>query len=64
MDFEEYWQAITPLEAQYSLWMIKLFSYPHLKKHDQEKVHREFYGSAQIQKRYSSLEDASRLING
>lgn len=44
---EDYWAAITPIEAQKALVDLTVSSYPHLSsKSEREKVHRDLYKKA------------------
>lgn len=42
-DFETYWLAITPIEAQNMLMQMRVADYPHLTKNDRTKSHKELW---------------------
>lgn len=43
---EEYWQAITIIEARSSLVALTESDYPNLKQGNRDKIHRELYKKA------------------
>lgn len=43
---EDYWHAITMIEAQEALIQMRIADYPHLKKRDREKMHRSMHDVA------------------
>ena len=43
---EDYWLAITPIEAQKALVDLTVSSYPHSAKSDRERIHRDLYKKA------------------
>lgn len=45
-DFNKYWNAIIPLEAQELLTNLTLHDFPHLKKEKRSKVHKQLHKQA------------------
>lgn len=41
--FNEFWEAITVIEARQMLTQMTVADYPNLKKPDREKLHRQIY---------------------
>lgn len=67
-DFEQFWQAITVIEAQEMLIGIKVADFPHYKKPQREKLSRELHKQAyprEYENRKSiTAKELGALING
>lgn len=46
MTAEDYWQAVTILQAQEALIQMKIADYPNMKKADRQKLHKELHKKA------------------
>ena len=51
IEFNEYWGAITMIEAQAMLTDLTIQDYPHLKKHKRNQIHRKLSSLAYPEKK-------------
>lgn len=69
-DVDEFWEAITVIEAQQALLAMQIGDYPHLKKDDRSKmsksISRQAHPRGIIQQEDGgiSIQDAARLFHG
>lgn len=43
VDFNTYYEAITPIEAQEMLLSMKVISYPHMEKNSRQEFHKSIH---------------------
>jgi len=62
--FDEYYMAITTLEAQEMLVEMRLSDYPNMKKNDRSKLHRQMFKLAYPKTETASSQDVAAWIKG
>lgn len=67
-ELNNYWQAITSIEAQELLKKLTVVDWPNMKKSQREKLHRQLYGDAypatfKETRKVSNL-DLARVLGG
>ena len=62
--FEEYWQAITKLEAQKMLSDFTVADYPHLKNNQRQDIYKKINNLAYFDrdKKYITFEELDQLM--
>jgi hypothetical protein len=65
-EFEEYYQAITQIEAREVLLKLKIADWAHMSKEDRKQWHRELHKMAkyEVNSKQMTLDELRGMLNG